>query len=64
MQCIDKDTLEFMRTLLDMVSDVGPSGIQEICARGNSECDIDEGNFQAQISKARAALEGMACDGG
>jgi hypothetical protein len=60
--CIDRDTLEFLKTLLDMVSDAGPAGVQEICARGNSECEIDQSNFQSQISKAQAALEGMACE--
>ena len=62
-ECIDRETLEFLKTLLDMVSDAGPEGVQEICARGNSECQIDQANFHAQISKAIAAIEGMACNG-
>jgi hypothetical protein len=62
-ECIDRETLEFLKTLLDMVSDAGPEGVQEICSRGNSECTIDQANFQSQVSKALAAIEGMACDG-
>ena len=61
-ECIDRDTLEFLKTLLDMVSDVGPEGVQEICARGNSECQIDSANFQSQVAKALAAIEGMGCE--
>ena len=60
--CIDRDTLDFLQTLLDMVSDVGPEGVQEICARGNSECTIDQANFQSQIAKALAAIKGMGCE--
>ena len=62
-ECIDRDTLEFLKTLLDMISDVGPEGVQEICARGNSECVINSADFQSQVAKALAAIEGMGCDG-
>lgn len=60
-ECIDKDTLEFLKILLDMVEDAGPEGVQEICARGNSECIIDQDNFQSQIAKAKAAIESLGC---
>ncbi len=60
--CIDKETLEFLETLLDMVADAGPEGVQDICARGNSECNVDSANFQSEIEKARAALKSMRCE--
>lgn len=63
MACINKDDLEFLKTLLEMVADVGPEGVQEICARGNSECMIDRDNFQSQIAKAIVALESLKCEG-
>lgn len=62
MACINKDDLEFLKTLLEMVEDVGPEGVQEICARGNSECVIDQANFQSQIAQARAALDRLGCE--
>jgi len=59
--CIDRETVEFLKTLLEMIEDAGPSGVQEICSRGNSECNVDETNFQSQINKAKAAIESLVC---
>jgi len=62
-ECFDKDTKDFLLTLLDMIQDVGPEGVKEICARGDSECEIDQGRFDSQITKARNIIEGLGCEG-
>jgi hypothetical protein len=55
------ETKDFLLTLLDIIEDIGPSGVQKLCLEGGSECSIENGKFKEQLNKARDAIKKMEC---
>ena len=58
------ETKDFLLTLLDIIEDIGPSGVQKLCLEGGSECSIENGKFKDQLSKAREVIGKMECQRG
>ncbi len=57
--CIDRETSEFLLTLLEMMEDASPQDIKEICISGGSDCEIDTDQIREKVRHARDFINSM-----
>lgn len=64
MDCINKETAEFLLTLLEMVEDASPQDIKDICISGGSDCEIDPEKIKENARLARDFINShLKCEG-
>jgi enoyl reductase-like protein len=49
-----KETLDFLSTVVDIIDELGPDGVEELCFKSGSMCQIAD--LKGAIAKAREFL--------